>query len=239
MLTVVTPVMDEIQFIRAWCENVVRFADQVVVIDTGSTDGTIEILEEYDFELIHRKLIGGRFSGSESAVRNELLDRAKCPWVMRLDVDELVGQDFIDWKNTISEYDGKLFLWFRDYMMWTSMHFIRTRQFDAHFHDMYQFYPRYFPFITANNEHIRYWDTSSEIWLPELQYRHMGHFSPRWRAAYIDIPVFHYHYVMGKKIGYREHQLRNSGIRCTTYFGPHPQEVRYYPWLQQIGEVQR
>ncbi|MFQ5632844.1 MAG: glycosyltransferase, partial [bacterium] len=43
-ITVVTPALNEKFFIRGWLENVKRFADEIIVCDTGSIDSTYMFL---------------------------------------------------------------------------------------------------------------------------------------------------------------------------------------------------
>lgn len=65
-------------------KTVKDFADQVAVVDTGSTDRTVEIAEKYGIEVI-RSDWRDDFSYS-----NISLDHAASRWVLWLDADDRV-----------------------------------------------------------------------------------------------------------------------------------------------------
>jgi tetratricopeptide (TPR) repeat protein len=66
-------------------ETVREFADQVVVVDTGSIDRTVEIAEEYG-----AKAIRSEWRGDFSYSRNISLDHATSQWILWLDADDRV-----------------------------------------------------------------------------------------------------------------------------------------------------
>jgi glycosyltransferase involved in cell wall biosynthesis len=66
-------------------ETVKDFADQVVVVDTGSTDRTVEIAEKYGIEVIRSD-----WRDDFSYSRNISLDHAASRWVLWLDADDRV-----------------------------------------------------------------------------------------------------------------------------------------------------
>ncbi len=66
-------------------ETVKDFADQVVVVDTGSTDRTVEIAEKYGAKAIHSD-----WRGDFSYSRNISLDYADSQWILWLDADDRV-----------------------------------------------------------------------------------------------------------------------------------------------------
>lgn len=81
--------------------SVARFADLVVALDDGSTDGTRQLLE--DHPLVHTVLTNPRREGyagwDDSANRSRLLAAAQelsPSWVMSLDADELLPDDDAD-----------------------------------------------------------------------------------------------------------------------------------------------
>jgi len=74
--------------LKAWCS----FADRVVVIDDGSTDGTPDLLESAGVEWKRAEL---GLWGNETAARTALWDFA-CPgseWVVVLDADMVPARD--------------------------------------------------------------------------------------------------------------------------------------------------
>jgi glycosyltransferase involved in cell wall biosynthesis len=66
-------------------KTVKDFADQVVVVDTGSTDRTVEIAEKYGIVVIRSD-----WRGDFSYSRNISLDHATSRWVLWLDADDRV-----------------------------------------------------------------------------------------------------------------------------------------------------
>ncbi len=63
----------------------VAFADRVVVVDSGSTDGTDRICRRAGAEVIHRKWEG------YAAQKQAALEAVDCPWVLNLDADEALS----------------------------------------------------------------------------------------------------------------------------------------------------
>ena len=67
------------------CLDSVAFADEVVVVDSGSTDGTLEIAREKGAKVIQT----GDWPGF-GPQKNRALDNATCDWVLSIDADERV-----------------------------------------------------------------------------------------------------------------------------------------------------
>ena len=72
--------------LEACLESVVPHADEVVVLDSGSTDRTIEICKAYGVKLYHQDWAGFRRQYQKAA------DLTKNLWVMFVDADELVPE---------------------------------------------------------------------------------------------------------------------------------------------------
>ncbi|MAE69465.1 MAG: hypothetical protein CME06_03230 [Gemmatimonadetes bacterium] len=64
--------------------------DQIVVVDTGSTDRTVEIAGEYGAEVHHFE-----WCDDFAAARNRSLSFAKCEWIMWLDADDVLHADSV------------------------------------------------------------------------------------------------------------------------------------------------
>ena len=84
-LAVCMIVKDESEFIEGAIGSVRGLADQVVVVDTGSTDDTVERARAAGAELHFFP-----WTGDFSAARNVSLDHARTDWVLVLDADERV-----------------------------------------------------------------------------------------------------------------------------------------------------
>jgi len=69
--------------IRRTLESV-KWADEIVVVDSGSTDKTVEICREYTDKVIYQEWLGF------SSQKNFAIDNTKGEWVLSLDADEPV-----------------------------------------------------------------------------------------------------------------------------------------------------
>ncbi|WP_058830200.1 glycosyltransferase [Paenibacillus polymyxa] len=81
-------------------KSVVNKVDQIIIIDTGSTDQTIDIARRYTDELYHFEWIN-----DFSAARNEALKYAECEYILVLDADEYLDENADLQKDLVSEAD--------------------------------------------------------------------------------------------------------------------------------------
>ena len=83
-----------------YCLNHLKTAvDEQIVIDTGSTDRTVELAEKMGAKVFHFEWID-----DFSAARNFALDKAKGDWIIFLDCDEYFSEDSV---QLIREYIKK------------------------------------------------------------------------------------------------------------------------------------
>lgn len=77
-------VKNEERYIRDLLDNLTLFVDEIILVDTGSTDSTLEIAAEYDLVFL------SHFDWCEdfSKARNASLSLAKSEWIIVLDADE-------------------------------------------------------------------------------------------------------------------------------------------------------
>ncbi len=89
------------------CLSSVEFlADEIIVVDTGSSDRTVEIAGQYGAKIIHHK-----WNDDFSDARNTAIANATCRWILTLDCDEVIAeQDISTIKQltTASGVDGYL-----------------------------------------------------------------------------------------------------------------------------------
>jgi len=76
-------VRDESEFIADCLRSLTGNVDEIVLVDTGSRDDTIEIARRFPVELLHF-----RWCNDFSAARNHALERAKSDWILYIDADE-------------------------------------------------------------------------------------------------------------------------------------------------------
>jgi len=82
-------VKNEEEFLPQCLESVKDVVDEMVIVDTGSTDRTVEIAESYGARIYHHA-----WQNSFSEARNYGLEFATCDWILQLDGDEeLVRED--------------------------------------------------------------------------------------------------------------------------------------------------
>ena len=65
--------------------------DEIVIVDTGSTDRTIEIAREFSANVIERE-----WTGSFSDARNASFEAATGDWIVYLDADEVLVADDVE-----------------------------------------------------------------------------------------------------------------------------------------------
>jgi glycosyltransferase involved in cell wall biosynthesis len=82
-ITAIIPTLNEETHLKD-AINSVGFADEIIVIDSFSTDKTLEIAEKYNVKIIKRKF------DDFSLQKNFAIQQAKHPWIYILDADERV-----------------------------------------------------------------------------------------------------------------------------------------------------
>src|SRR5947207_15934246 len=80
-VTAYTLTFNEARQIRAVLESL-KWADEVILVDSFSTDGTVEIAREFNARILNEKFCGF------GKLRNLALDAAKHDWIFSLDADE-------------------------------------------------------------------------------------------------------------------------------------------------------
>ncbi len=79
-------VRDEEEFLPGCLESAKGVIDEIVVVDTGSTDRTVDVARGFGAK-VHRL----QWAGDFAAARNESLKHASCGWILVLDADERLG----------------------------------------------------------------------------------------------------------------------------------------------------
>jgi tetratricopeptide (TPR) repeat protein len=81
-------VRDEEEMLPRCLEAVASAVDEIVIVDTGSHDRTIEIAKSFGANVIERE-----WTGSFSEARNTSFDVATGDWILYLDADEVLVKD--------------------------------------------------------------------------------------------------------------------------------------------------
>ncbi|MCA8961395.1 MAG: glycosyltransferase family 2 protein [Planctomycetes bacterium] len=107
-VTVIAAACNEESQVAAWLETV-RWAERVVVVDTGSRDGTIAALEAAGVEVL-RMDVGAPESVTGVAVvhaaKNLAIDQVRSGWILDLDLDERVPDALADEIRRVTDRDG-------------------------------------------------------------------------------------------------------------------------------------
>ncbi|MDT3700315.1 MAG: glycosyltransferase [Thermincola sp.] len=82
-LSVCLVVKNEEKYLLRCLESIAGIADEIVVVDTGSTDRTIEIARQYS-----DKVYSIKWRDNFGMARNYALGKATCEWILFLDGDE-------------------------------------------------------------------------------------------------------------------------------------------------------
>lgn len=106
-LSVCMIVKNEAKNIRAVIKNIGAFADEIIIVDTGSSDGTQEIIIDcglpvYDF----------KWNNNFSDARNESIKYATCDWIMWVDADDFISSENVDKINQLKQTDEKKYFIF-------------------------------------------------------------------------------------------------------------------------------
>src|SRR3989338_7436069 len=79
---------NEEQFLEQCLNSVKELVDEIILVDTGSTDKTKEIAGKFT-----DKIFDFQWCGDFSAARNESLKHAAKDWILVLDADEQLDPD--------------------------------------------------------------------------------------------------------------------------------------------------
>lgn len=74
--------------IRYAIESIIEYVDELIIVDSGSVDGTQDIAREYTNKIKYNKF------EDFSAQRNFAIKECQYDWIFFLDADEVVGENF-------------------------------------------------------------------------------------------------------------------------------------------------
>lgn len=117
LLSVAMIVKDEENEIAECLDNALQFADEIWVVDTGSSDRTVEIAKEKGV-----KVTSIEWEDDFSKARNKSLELCTGKWIFVLDADERVSRDDGNKLRTLAEQDeSKVYrIWTKNYVNTTN-----------------------------------------------------------------------------------------------------------------------
>jgi glycosyltransferase involved in cell wall biosynthesis len=105
-LTVVILTKNEEKNIVGVIENAKQLTDDVLIIDAGSADNTVNLAQQNGAKVIYRE-----WDDDFSAQRNFALEQTKAKWVLYLDADERLNEKLVGCiKKIIDKNDNKQYL---------------------------------------------------------------------------------------------------------------------------------
>ncbi|NMM61965.1 glycosyltransferase family 2 protein [Clostridium sp. P21] len=101
-------VKDEEENLPRCLESVKDIVDEMIIVDTGSTDKTVEIAKSYDAKIYYFK-----WCNNFSAARNESLKYATKDWILIMDADdEFCKDDEEKFRNVVKNLDNNMVYFF-------------------------------------------------------------------------------------------------------------------------------
>lgn len=135
-----------------------QFIDEAVIIDDGSTDGTLDVVRECLADVPHHIHRSGdvSFQRDESAIRRlqwDLTLRHEPDWILNLDADEIFEDRAVrDFRALLLRRDVHVY-GFPLFDMWSATHYRDDAQWTAH--------TRHFPMLTRYTPDFQYsWSAS-------------------------------------------------------------------------------
>jgi tetratricopeptide (TPR) repeat protein len=80
-------VKNEEKFLPQCLKSIKDAVDEIIIVDTGSTDKTVEIAQSFGARVYHHP-----WKNSFSEARNHSLNYATCDWILQIDADEVLEQ---------------------------------------------------------------------------------------------------------------------------------------------------
>lgn len=155
-------VKDEEKALSACLRSVKAFADEIIIVDTGSIDRTVEIASRYTDQIFHFD-----WKDDFSAARNFSFSKASCDYIMWLDADDIVLETDIMkiWDFKLSKPSNvDVFL----------LKYVTT--YDKDYRSLFCFYRER---IVKRSGHFQWHDPVHEVIIP------------RGNITYTDISIYH------------------------------------------------
>ncbi|WP_235958808.1 glycosyltransferase [Paenibacillus silvestris] len=203
-LTVIAPILNEEKLLPLFLESAASYADEILIVDGGSTDASVRIIDEWkkraNIRLFHMKQTGLPYSDdwNESVVRNFLVDQAAGDWIMAIDADEIMDDSFRDALPRLmaqKETDAISFPWVQ---FWMNPQTIRINAANDNHWSVNKY------LMWRNHIGIRYDDAKNHCKL-QMFGRYMWEIPNKVEV----IPAYHYHYAFGSRVKANDNRRRD------------------------------
>lgn len=101
MISVVITSYNEAEKLNKCLESIKNFADEIIVLDLGSTDNTESICKKFNAKIFKHKLVP-----FVEFVRNVAISKASGDWILVLDPDEIIQKELKDKLKDITKQKG-------------------------------------------------------------------------------------------------------------------------------------
>lgn len=114
-LSVCTISLDNEKVLLRCLNSVLPIADEVVIVDGGSKDDTVDIIKSIKDEKI--RLLHHPWPNDFAVQRNFALHQARGDWVFFIDADETIGKNFARFIGKLMKIRRYVYYWFRRYWL--------------------------------------------------------------------------------------------------------------------------
>jgi glycosyltransferase involved in cell wall biosynthesis len=98
-------VKNEEKYIEMCLENALKLVDEIIIVDTGSTDSTLDIIKKFGAQI---SVCQYKWEDDFAKARNISLEKATGDWILVLDADEKIICDVDKFRKQLeeTEYEG-------------------------------------------------------------------------------------------------------------------------------------
>ena len=132
-------VRDEEEQLPQCLDSIKDVLDEIIIVDTGSKDKTVEIAKKYTDKIYHFEIPKITYQGKEiedldfSAMRNFTDSYATCDWILTLDADERMKAEYIQMlKVLIAQQPEVIAYEFTIFNQYTNRDFSQHRRYKAY-----------------------------------------------------------------------------------------------------------
>lgn len=227
----VVPILNEEAFLPLYLESVTSFADEILIVDGGSTDRSLEIIcsfqKDFNIRLFKMQQTGLPYTEdwNESGIRNFLIDQATGDWIIAPDADEIFDDRFIELLPDLMKQKDAAVYTFRWINFWKDPWTVRVNA------------PRDERWSV---DVIKMWRNHIGIWYNAVKHHCSLQLNGRgvWELSgyrTTDIPLYHYHYALGRRIKVNDNRRGDVNAYSDTdkpdwTYRPESYEIRTQPF---------